>query len=173
MHSKWEVYAEEITDDDVYKKCEKDYNDSEVIVTRQIKAAEAFLKEAPSDTGTTQPNAAGGNNVKIDELLKPKELLLLSMTLEEADEWFTNFRAFLKHNERALAKQDISVSRALLNKSIEAKLSSSPRADTTVQATTPIAEPGGYLGEVESYIFGKEPTLVKASLLLQMSATKR
>ena len=27
MHSKWEVYAEEITDDDVYKKCEKDYND--------------------------------------------------------------------------------------------------------------------------------------------------
>ena len=59
MHSKWEVYAEEITDDDVYKKCEKDYNDSEVLVTRQIKAAEAFLKEAPNDA-TTQPNVASG-----------------------------------------------------------------------------------------------------------------
>ena len=66
--------------------------------------------------------------MKIDQLLKPKELLLLSMTLEEADQWFRNFRAFLKHNERALANQDISVSRALLNKSIEAKLSSTLRA---------------------------------------------
>ena len=53
-------------------------------------AAEAFLKNAPSN-GTVQPNVAGTTSVKIDELLKPKELLLLSMTLEEADEWFRNF----------------------------------------------------------------------------------
>ena len=99
MHSKWETIAEEIKDDGVYKKCETDYNESKVIVDRQIEAAEALLKEAAS-ADTTQLNTTGGSSVKIDEMLKPKELLLRSMTLEEADQWFTNFRAFLKHNEK-------------------------------------------------------------------------
>ena len=90
MYTKWEVLVEEITDDAVYTKCEKDYKDSKVTVTRQTKAAEAFLKNAPTN-GTVQPNVAGTTSVKIDELLKPKELLLLSMTLEDADEWFHNF----------------------------------------------------------------------------------
>ena len=81
---------DEITDDAVYTKCEKDYNYSKVIVTRQSKAAEAFLKNSPTN-GTVQPNVAGTTSVKIDELLKPKELLLLSMTLEEANKWFRNF----------------------------------------------------------------------------------
>ena len=82
----------------MFTKCEKDYGDSKVTVTRQTKATEAFLKNAPTNV-TVQPNVAGTTSVKINELLKPKELLLLSMTLEEADEWFRNFRAFLKHNE--------------------------------------------------------------------------
>ena len=81
---KLEVLVEEITDDAVYTKCEKDYNYSKVIVTRQSKAAEAFLKNSPTN-GTVQPNVAGTASVKIDELLKQKELLLLSMTLKEAD----------------------------------------------------------------------------------------
>ena len=99
MHAKWETFAEEIEDDGVYKKCETDYNESKVIVDRQIKSAEAVLKEAPS-ADAIQLNTAGGTSIKIDEMLKPKELLLRSMTLEEADQWFTNFRAFLKHNEK-------------------------------------------------------------------------
>ena len=90
LYTKWDGMVDEITDDAVYTKCEKDYKDSKVTVTRQIKAAEAFLKNAPTN-GTIQPYVAGTTSVKIDELLKPKELLLLSMTLEEADEWFRNF----------------------------------------------------------------------------------
>ena len=43
MHAKWETFAEEIEDDGVYKKCETDYNESKVIVDRQIKAAKAIL----------------------------------------------------------------------------------------------------------------------------------
>ena len=97
MHAIWEIFSEEIKDDGVYKKCETDYNEAKVIVDRQIKAAKAILKEA-SSADTTQPNTTGGSSIKIDEMLKPKELLLSSMTLEEADQWFTNFRAFLKHN---------------------------------------------------------------------------
>ena len=90
MYTKWEGLVDEITNDAVYTNCEKDYEDSKVTVIRQIKATEAFLKNAPTN-GTVQPNVAGTTSVKIDELLKPKELLLLSMTLEEANKWFRNF----------------------------------------------------------------------------------
>ena len=100
---------------------------------------------------------AGTASVKIDELLKPKELLLLSMTFEEADEWFRNFQAFLKHNERALANQDISVIRALLNKSIEAKLSSILRAHLDVEATTSIADRNGCLDKLREMFLEKNP----------------
>ena len=150
------IFAEEIEDDGVYKKCETDYNESKVIVDRQIKAAEAILKEAPS-ADTTQPNTSGESSIKIDEMLKPKELLLRSMTLEEANQWFTNFRAFLKHNEKALSRQDISVSRALLNNSIEAGWSSALRADAKIQATTPIAEKDGCLDTLRAIFLEKNP----------------
>ena len=90
MYTKWEGLVDEITNDAVYTNCEKDYEDSKVTVIRQIKATEAFLKNAPTN-GTVQPNVAGTTSVKIDELPKPKELLLLSMTLEEANKWFRNF----------------------------------------------------------------------------------
>ena len=112
------------------------------------------MKEAPP-TDPTQPNTNGGSSIKINEMLKPKELLLQSMTLEEADQLFTNFRAFLKHNEKALSRQDISVSRTLLNNSIEAGLSLALRADAKIQATTPIA------GKDGCHISGEKSSLVK------------
>ena len=78
MHTKWETMAEEITDDTVYKKCEEDYEQSKDIITRQVKAAEAKLKEAPTPaSGAPQPNSTGGS-LKIDEMLKPKDLLMRS-----------------------------------------------------------------------------------------------
>ena len=80
MHAKWKIFSEEIEDDGVYKKYGTDYNEAKVIVDRQIKAAKAILKEA-SSADTTQPNTSGESSIKIDEMLKPKELLLRSMTL--------------------------------------------------------------------------------------------
>ena len=78
-----------------------------------MKAAEAKLKEAPVG-GAPQQNTASGS-LKIYDMLKPKELLMCSMTLEEADEWFESYRAFLVHNEKVLARQDIKVSRRSTN----------------------------------------------------------
>ena len=152
MHAKWKIFSEEIEDDGVYKKYGTDYNEAKVIVDRQRKAAEAILKEAPS-ADTSQRNTTGGSSVKIDDMLKPKELLLRSMTLEEADQC----RAFLKHNEKALSRQDISVIRALLNNSIEAGLSSALRADAKIQATTPIAEKDGCLDTLRAKFLEKNP----------------
>ena len=79
------------------------------------------------------------------------------MTLEEANEWFRNFRVFLKHNEQALANQDISVIRALLNKSIEAKMSSTLRAHPDVENTTPIADRNGCLDKLRQMFLKKNP----------------
>ena len=105
-HAKWEdlIAADEFPDDNVYAKCEKDYNDSKVLADKHLKAADNALKIAPAVESAPSVAPTGQITTKIDELLKPKELLLTAMTLEEADEWFK--------------------SRALLNKSIEAKLSS-------------------------------------------------
>ena len=143
LHAKWEdlCTADEFADDTVYAKCEKDYNDSKVLVDRHLGEARRVLNRAPAAGATPQQGAVGHVAPKIDEMLKPKEPLLLSMSLEEADEWFTGYKAFFKHNERALANQDVSVSRALLNKSIEAKLSSALRA--AVQDTAPITGSNG------------------------------
>ena len=156
MHAKWESIADDISDDNVYKKCEADYNESKEAVSRQVKAAEAKLKEAPS-AGAPQQNAAGGASLKIDDMLKPKELLMRSMSLEEADEWFESYRAFLAHNEKVLARQDIKVSRALLNKSIEAALASSLRAHPNVAATTSIADKDGCLDKLRDIFLDKNP----------------
>ena len=90
-------------------------------------------------------------------MLKPKELMMCSMTLEEADEWFESYRAFLAHNERTLARQDIKVSRALLNKSIEAGLASSLRAHPDIRATTPIADKDGCLDKLRDIFLEKNP----------------
>ena len=41
MHTKWEdlCEADEFADDDVYKKCEKDYDESKVLVDKCLKTA--------------------------------------------------------------------------------------------------------------------------------------
>ena len=157
MHTKWETMAEEITDDTVYKKCEEDYEQSKEVINRQVKAAEAKLKEAPAPaSGAPQPNTSGGS-LKIDDMLKPKDLLMRSMSLEEADEWFESYRAFLAHNQKALDRQDIRVSRALLNKSIEAALASSLRAHPDIGATTPIADRDGCLDKLRDIFLEKNP----------------
>ena len=75
MHTKWEVMAEEIIDDTVYKKCEEDYEQSKDIITRQVEAAEAKLKEAPTPANVVPQYNMPGGSPKIDEMLKPKNLL--------------------------------------------------------------------------------------------------
>lgn len=94
-----------------------------------------------SDGASQAKGATSTTSIKIDETLNLKELLTTSMTLEEADEWFRGYKAFLKHNEHALTKLDVQVHCALLNKSIEAKLSLALRALPDVLETTSSAEP--------------------------------
>ena len=53
---------------------------------------------------STQVQLAGSNSgstkksIKIEELLKPREPLVESMCLEEAQHWIKRYEAFLEHN---------------------------------------------------------------------------
>ena len=111
MHLKWEAFTSADVDpfenDQVYEKCKKDYDESQVLVDKHLSAAKIALSRALSDGLSQAEGATSTTTMKIDETLKPKELLATSMTLEEADEWFRSYKAFLKHNERALTKLDV------------------------------------------------------------------
>ena len=83
--------------------------------------------------------------MKIDEMLKPKELLSSEMTLEEADQWFESYKAFISFNKRSMVKLEISVRRALLNKCLDSKMVSALRTHKDVLPTTEIDAPNGCL----------------------------
>ena len=113
MHLKWEAFItadpDPFENDEVFTKCKKDYDESQVLVDKHMVVSKITLDRALSDGAPQAEGATGATNIKIDETLKPKELLATSMTLEEADEWFRGYKAFLKHNERALKKLDVQV----------------------------------------------------------------
>ena len=75
-------------------------------------------KSAAPSTGAT-PSAG---NAKIDDTLKPRQELLRSYNLEEANVWFDGFTAYFNHNEKVLQKLPASVRWQILNNSIEAAL---------------------------------------------------
>ena len=64
---------------------------------------------------------------------------------------------FLNIMKKIPSRQDISVSRALLNNSIEAGLSSALRADAKIQATAPIAEKDSCLDKLRAIFLEKNP----------------
>ena len=63
------------------------------------------------------------------------------MTLEEADQWFESYKAFMRYNKRSMTKMDISVKRTLLNKCLDTKLVSALRTHKDVTPTTEIDAP--------------------------------
>ena len=64
------------------------------------------------------------------------------MTLEEADQWFESYKAFISYNKRSMTKMDISVKRALLNKCLDTKLVSALRTHKDITPTTEIDAQG-------------------------------
>ena len=103
------------------------YLASFLALDKYLKAAKNVLDRA-SDEGTatqegTSNSTGGSETIKIDDLLKPKELLSSEMNLEEADQWFDSYRAFISYNKCNMDKLEISVRRQLLNKCLDLKRS--------------------------------------------------
>ena len=84
-----------------------------------------------------QANPAQGSNQvptrkspKIEELLKPKEPLSETMSLEEAEHWIKKYKAFLAHNKDVLNEEGLVVSRVILDNSLDPKLAAKLRNHT-------------------------------------------
>ena len=149
VESKWISLSER--DDDPFKdqeehdKCKGDYKKASVILDKHLKAAKDALDRARDEGTATQDgasNSTGGNStIKIDNILKPKELLSSEMNLEEADQLFDSYRAFISFNKRNMAKLEISVRRQLLNKCLDPKMVSALRTHKDITPTTEIDTP--------------------------------
>ena len=74
--------------------------------------------QGPSVPTAPVPN---GGSPKIVDTLKPKKPLSEEMNLEEANQWF---KAHLTYNSSTLAKQPISVQRAMLEVDLDPKMDS-------------------------------------------------
>ena len=85
MDNKWNVLncadQDPFKDETEFMKCQKDYDDAKIIKDKMMEAAKRILDKAPT---TGENNAATQEAItaaKIDELLKPKELLSSEITL--------------------------------------------------------------------------------------------
>ena len=107
-----------------------------------MEAAKRTLDKALTTGEASASTQEAITTAKIDELLKPKELLSSEMTLEEADQWFESYKAFISYNKRSMTKMDISVKRALLNKCLDTKLVSALRTHKDITPTTEIDAQG-------------------------------
>ena len=135
VESTWESLSEPgedpFKDQEEHDKCRGDYEKDSVTLKKHLKAAKNALDRARDEGTATQEgtsNSAGNSStIKIDDILKPKELLSSEMNLEEADQWFDTYRAFISFNKRNMAKLEISVRRQILNKCLDPKMVSALR----------------------------------------------
>ena len=135
METAWESMMADV-DDDTFKALDKMLNEVSQEVSKTLATSNNTISErfAPTSPGAT-PSAG---NTKIDDTLKPRQELLRSFTLEEANVWFEGFTAYFKYNEKALQKQPVSVQRQILNNSVEAALANALQADDEITVTTAI-----------------------------------
>ena len=87
--------------------------------------------------------------------MKPKELLSSEMNLEEADQWFDSYQAFISFNKRNMAKLEISVRQQLLNKCLDPKMVSALRTHKDITPTTEIDAPNGCLDKLRAIFLEK------------------
>ena len=165
VESKWIALSEADTDpfkdEGEHDKCKGDYEKATLTLEKYLKAAKAALDRARNEGTATQegaPTSGGGSGaIKIDEILKPEELLSSEMNLEEADQWFDSYRAYITFNKRNMAKLEISVRRQLLNKSLDPKMVSALRTHKDITPTTKIDAPNGCLDKLRAIFLEKNP----------------
>ena len=132
METAWETMMGDV-DNDTFTALDKTFNEVSEEVAKTLKVSKKTISEKSAPTGTSSTG-----NTKIDDTLKPRQELLRSFTLEEANVWFDGFTAYLNHNEKALQKLPPSVRQQILNNSIEAALANALQADDEITVDTPI-----------------------------------
>ena len=103
----------------IYEKAKVTFNKSKTDVERVLDAHDQ-VQVSPTQ-GSNQGSTL--RSMKIEKVLKPKEPLNESMTLEEVEHWLKGYEAFMDHNKEVLTQEGIKVSRAILDGCLDPKLS--------------------------------------------------
>ena len=103
MDSKWNelnyTTPDPFKDETEFRKCQNDYDDAKIIKDKMMEVAKRTLDRAPTTEEASASTQEAITTAKIDELLKPKELLSSEMTLEEAHQWFESYKVFISYNK--------------------------------------------------------------------------
>ena len=126
----YEAYSEAVVDTDLKTNDEEQIENLIMETkTRRDKVMSELEKVLDGTQAAGQSPDQGSNqgltrrSMKIEEVLKPKEPLNESMTLEEAEHWLKGYEAFMDHNKEVLMQEGIKVSRAILDGCLDPKLS--------------------------------------------------
>ena len=130
---------------------------------KQVKKdAFAFLdKSKLTGNAIVGATAAGTSSSKIDDTLKPAEILLRSMTLEEFNVWSDQFEAYYKQNERIFAGLEMSVRRAAFFKCLESNLTQALKTDPTITEETPVIGDNSCLSKLKAIFLKSNPLFLR------------
>ena len=143
LDDKWEELEDEddnFKDDDERNKCQSDYEDGKKTHQSILNSTREVLS-LPRATTTQPVNPSPSGAVKIEDTLKPRELLSADMSLEEANLWFDAYHAHIGFNKANMAKLDIKVRRAMLNGCLDTRMASALRTHKKITAETEINTP--------------------------------
>ena len=173
MEAAWDSMMNEI-DDPTHTGLEKMFNNVDTYVSKTLKASKKIISEKSATTGPAAGAASTTmtGNVKIDDTLKPRQELLRSFTLEEANIWFDGFIAYFNHNEKVLARLTPLVHRQLLNNSLGAGLAAALQTDDTVKVDTPILGKDGCLSKLKAIFLEKNPLFLRRHRFQQCRQTQ-
>ena len=109
MELDWDASMKEINDSTTFEELEKVMKETQTAVDKTLDDSERFIDDKSVPNPGTGTSSAG--QAKIDDTLRPKDTLLRSFNLEEANLWFQKFTAYFTHNEKALRGQGLVVRR--------------------------------------------------------------
>ena len=160
MELDWDASMKEITDDTTLEELQKVVKESEAAVDKTLDDSRKFIDDK------SVPNPGSGTSstghAKIDDTLRPKDTLLRSFNLEEANLWFQKFTAYFTHNEKALRGQGLVVRRQLLDNCIEAGLASALRTDDKIKDETPvIGDENSCLSRLKEIFLERNPLFLR------------
>ena len=111
METGWDTTMKDITDAQDFEELQTVVTETQTAVDKTLEDSERFIDEkSVPNPGTGTPSVG---NAKIDDTLRPKDTLLRSFNLEEANLWFQKFTAYFTHNEKALPGQNLVVRRQI------------------------------------------------------------
>ena len=107
----------------IFQKAKDIFTKSKSDIEKVLDAHDQVQISPTQGTAQGRNQGPGRKSMRIEEVLKPKDPLTEAMDLEEVEHWIKGYEAFMDHNKDVLNLEGIKVSRAILDKCLDPKLS--------------------------------------------------